>query len=327
MDRTIIKTCGNIVLMGILMLGVFVGCDREPPPPPKPKIVISKKVPPLPPPQGQVVSSVSPADQSKPAVGTQPSEQASPTVASTTPPVPESKPADQAVKTSQGTIPTTTVPAAAPAKPETVVAAAQPQTPVGQTSPEPTKQPETVTKKIETTPAGEMPSPQTKPSEQPQAEAKPEGQLIAGVAQEIIAADKVEGYNPQGKIDPFAPLFKDDETEKKAKAEEEQTPDKKVERPKRERLTPLEKVDLSQLKLVGIVRAPSGNRALVEESSGKGYIITQGTYIGIHYGKVTEILRDRVIVEEEDEDFLGRISLRKRELIIQKPPGEEYHDL
>jgi len=78
------------------------------------------------------------------------------------------------------------------------------------------------------------------------------------------------------------------------------------------------------LKLVGIIRAESGNRALVEEATGKGYIIKKGTYIGINAGRVSEILGDRVIVEEEDEDFSGAVTIRKRELKLQKPLGEYY---
>ena len=96
--------------------------------------------------------------------------------------------------------------------------------------------------------------------------------------------------------------------------------------PKR-RLTPLEKVDLDQLKLVGIVRADSGNKALVEDASGKGYIVIHGTYLGIHSGKVVDILKDRIIVEEEDKDMLGNVRVHKREMKFQRPSGDEYHEM
>ena len=87
-------------------------------------------------------------------------------------------------------------------------------------------------------------------------------------------------------------------------------------------LTPLEKVDLSQLKLVAIIRALSGNIALVEEASGKGYVIKKGTYIGTRSGKVGKILPDRIIVEEESEDFSGKVSVREIEVKLN-PSGEE----
>lgn len=87
--------------------------------------------------------------------------------------------------------------------------------------------------------------------------------------------------------------------------------------------TPIEKVDLSQLKLVGIIFASGGNKALVEDASGKGFVIKKGTSIGIKSGRVIKILKGRVVVEEEAESILGKTSLVKRELKLQKPPGEE----
>ena len=107
-------------------------------------------------------------------------------------------------------------------------------------------------------------------------------------------AAKTMLYNPEGKIDPFTPLFKD---EKPAAVKAVKT----VKQGKRKiciPLTPLQRVDLSQLKLVGIIRAQSGNRAMVEEASGKGYVIKKGTYIGINCGMVAQILKDRVVVDE-----------------------------
>ncbi|MEJ2474650.1 MAG: pilus assembly protein PilP [Desulfobacterales bacterium] len=119
-------------------------------------------------------------------------------------------------------------------------------------------------------------------------------------------------YNPLGKIDPFEPLFKD---------EPELAPSESK-RKKRVPRTPLETIDLGQLKLVGVILASSGNRALVQEASGKGYIIKEGTYIGVNSGKVTEIKNDRVIVEEEIEDVVGKPTIRNKELVLPKPPGE-----
>lgn len=120
-------------------------------------------------------------------------------------------------------------------------------------------------------------------------------------------------YNPKGKIDPFLPLFREDPLAKAAAKKKRRT---------RRPLTPLEKLDLSQLRLVGIIRAPSGNKALVQEASGKGYIIKKGTRLGRNSGQVVQILRSKVIVEEEVENVLGKMTMRKKELNLQKPPGE-----
>jgi type IV pilus assembly protein PilP len=130
-----------------------------------------------------------------------------------------------------------------------------------------------------------------------------------------ITLDTSDFYNPEGKLDPFASLYKEKPITVST------TGQKLLQEPKRP-LTPLEKVDLSQLKLVAIVRASSGNIALVEEASGKGYVIKKGTYIGTRSGKVGKILPDRIIVEQESEDFSGKVSVHEIEVKLN-PSGEE----
>ena len=119
-------------------------------------------------------------------------------------------------------------------------------------------------------------------------------------------------YNPKGKINPFEPLFREKPTVAKTKSKR----DKRIPR------TPLEKIDLSQLRLVGIVTAVSGNKALVEESNGKGYVIRKGTYIGTNAGKVVQIQSNKVIVAEEYEDYSGNVTVKNKELKLPKPPGD-----
>jgi type IV pilus assembly protein PilP len=120
-------------------------------------------------------------------------------------------------------------------------------------------------------------------------------------------------YNPEGKLDPFEPLFKKERVSLAAGT-------KRIKR--RKPLTPLERINLSQLTLVGIIQAPSGSRALVQESSGKGYVVKKGTYIGTNSGKIIQILKDRIIIEEESEDIYGKVSMVQKPLKLQKPPGE-----
>jgi type IV pilus assembly protein PilP len=124
-------------------------------------------------------------------------------------------------------------------------------------------------------------------------------------------------YDPRGKHDPFESLF-EVETESVGIAPAERTVKKK-----RMPLTPLQRVSLGQLKLVAIVLSPTGNKALVEEPSGKGYVISKGTYIGQNYERVKDILKDRVIVEGEVEDFVtGSTKLQTTELKLQKKVGD-----
>ena len=147
------------------------------------------------------------------------------------------------------------------------------------------------------------------------------GEIPAAPAlvQDSILAKAATGYDPKGKIDPFVPLIKEEKPKIKAAV----AAAKKAERKKRKPTTPLERIDLTQLSLKAIIRAADGNKALVEEASGKGYIITKGTYIGVNQGTVIDIQKDRVIVEEEVESIQGDITLKTREMRLPKPSGEE----
>jgi type IV pilus assembly protein PilP len=148
---------------------------------------------------------------------------------------------------------------------------------------------------------------------EPEAKDKKLVASLAPTLQKLVLLDSTDVYNPQGKLDPFEPLFQE-------KAAAVAMPEKKTKT--RKRLTPLEKMDLSQLQLVGVIRSLSGDRALVEDAAGKGYVVTKGTYIGNRYGKIVEILADRIIVAEEVENIYGKVSVQTKPLIIQKPPGE-----
>ena len=121
-------------------------------------------------------------------------------------------------------------------------------------------------------------------------------------------------YNPEGKIDPFAPLFKEQKKPTPAA--------KKKKKKRRVPQTPLERIGLGQLKLVGVIQMDRGSRAIVQEATGKGYVVREGTYIGLNSGKVVAIQSDRIIIEEEVENVLGKVTARKQELKLQKPLGE-----
>jgi type IV pilus assembly protein PilP len=121
-------------------------------------------------------------------------------------------------------------------------------------------------------------------------------------------------YRAEGRADPFTPLFRDEPEE----------PSKPAVSGRKKRIpqTPLEKMDLSQIKLTAVFRTAKGFRALVEESTGKGYMIDTGTYLGINSGKVISIQPNAVLVEEEVEDALGNVRMEVRELRLMKPVGE-----
>ena len=117
-------------------------------------------------------------------------------------------------------------------------------------------------------------------------------------AQESSAEDTYR-YEPSGKRDPFfSPLHRVNETPT--------IPD--------EARTPLQRLDLGQFKLVGVILDSSEPKALVEDNSGLGYIVTRGTLIGSKGGVIRTIEPRRVVVEEFEVDFYGKRQVREREL-------------
>jgi hypothetical protein len=85
--------------------------------------------------------------------------------------------------------------------------------------------------------------------------------------------------------------------------------------------TPLQQYELSQLRLVAIVSDGQEPRAVVEDSTGLGYIVRLGTPIGTNSGRVQAIEPGRVVIEEWPVDVFGE----RRSLVVVKEltGGEE----
>ena len=153
---------------------------------------------------------------------------------------------------------------------------------------------------------GTPPSSPPPKAKSPGMEKKMEEATKAAEQKEPEKKGEVEfAYNPSGKPDPFKPFI-------------EVAP---VGSPRTVPLTPLQKYDLSQLKLVAIISTPEGNVALVEDGTKKGYFLKKGTWIGKNDGKVTKILKDRVIVEEVYQDVFGQT--KKNEITLMLHQAEE----
>ncbi len=179
--------------------------------------------------------------------------------------------------------------------------------------------------------------PETQPEAQPEAQV----QIPATGGQEIgvadlapvggVAADDVSGekseaaireevssiigkkerfYSRKGRVDPFEPFLR--------KPEPEVATNEKSKLKRRVPRTPLEKIDLSQLRLTAVLRTPTKTKALVQEVAGKGYVVNKGTFIGNKGGQVSKILKDRIMVEEKYLDVFGKISVREREMKLQQ---------
>ena len=149
-------------------------------------------------------------------------------------------------------------------------------------------------------PVGKKPGTETKKAQPVQVAEKVEKKKVAEKEEPVFS------YNPTGKPDPFKPFI-------------QLMPDKLR---KSAFLTPLQKYDISQLKLVAIITLPEGSVALVEDQQGKGYFLKRGTAIGRRDGKVKAIHKDRVIIEEAYSDILGQAKVNEISLYLHRPAEE-----
>ena len=123
-------------------------------------------------------------------------------------------------------------------------------------------------------------------------------------------------YEPQNLPDPFKRFLKlgnqdqdQEENSQKSKAE----------------MTPLERVKPGQVKLKGIMwypDNPEGAIAMVELPNGKGYTLEKNTKIGGNKGRVKEILPNKVIIQQQVTDILGKEKTKTVVLELQKTSGE-----
>ena len=107
----------------------------------------------------------------------------------------------------------------------------------------------------------------------------------ANEADEIMGGDKgMWSYEVENRDDPFLPFVKPNVATTTIKEEEVI-------------LTGMQLFEPGQLKLVAIMFTPTKKVAMVEDVTGKGYIVDEGTLIG-RYGIVSQISLDQVNITE-----------------------------
>jgi type IV pilus assembly protein PilP len=148
----------------------------------------------------------------------------------------------------------------------------------------------------------------------PTTPAKPSAAAAAAPAAAVATAaatptpDDTEEYtyNPIGKRDPFKSFLAEEIAPGSQKA-----------------LTPLQRFDIDQLGLIGIIWGISTPRAMVTTPDQKGYVVQKGTLVGKNWGKVSRITQDEVIVSEEYRDFEGKLIVHEIPLKLPKEKEEE----
>jgi len=126
-------------------------------------------------------------------------------------------------------------------------------------------------------------------------------------ARVLSVTQNTYSYNPAGKPDPFKPLV-----EPKIIKPLPLKKERKEAETKMESIFPLQKAEADSFNLVGIIGDQSNRLAIVEDSAKKFYPIVVGTQIGRHNGKVSNILADRVIIDELTGKKIKKIVLKLR---------------
>jgi len=134
---------------------------------------------------------------------------------------------------------------------------------------------------------------------------KPTAKKSATEKSMVVDADEKSApdyrYDPLGKRDPFmSPLAM------LGPIEDEDSP-----------ITPLQRYDVKQFRLNGVITGLKIPSAMVRSPDGKSYILKIGTKIGKNGGRVVRITDDGVSVEEILTDFSGET--RVNELMIALP--------
>ena len=154
-------------------------------------------------------------------------------------------------------------------------------------------------------------APATEPS---QSKLSPVEGLSAKSPEPIVARQRVMEallkenffYDQNKMVDPFVSFISPAAVAPPPVApnEEEFEPPPEPQRP----LTPLQKMNLGEIEkgLKAIVWGEFGRRALVEDSAGKGYIVSVGTPAGERDGIITDIFNDRIVIQQQIWDRKAR---------------------
>lgn len=111
-------------------------------------------------------------------------------------------------------------------------------------------------------------------------------------------------YNPEGRRDPFKSIIV-----------------ASAKRSTSENLPPLQRKDLSEMKLIGIVWGSFGYGAVVQTPDGKGYPVRKGTRIGINNGVISQITNKELVIEEKYLDIFGETKVRS--VVMELHPQKE----
>jgi type IV pilus assembly protein PilP len=121
----------------------------------------------------------------------------------------------------------------------------------------------------------------------------------------VMQADLEYHYDPEGKPDPFESYVKQLVSMNQGV----------------ELTSPLQRFDLSQLTVTGIIWSAVAPRALIQDPTGKGYVVQTGAAIGKNRGRIVGIEDNRLIVKETYVDFEDRATTKEVDMYLYERNG------
>lgn len=144
-------------------------------------------------------------------------------------------------------------------------------------------------------------APSAPPAGAPKADAAPAATAAPSVKEK---AEIPFQYNPEGRRDPFKSIIVS--SEKQALVEN---------------LPPLQRKELSELKVIGIVWGGFGYGAVVQTPDGKGYPVRRGTRMGLNNGVISRITNKEIVVQEKYLDIFNE--RKTRDVVMELHPHKE----
>lgn len=145
-------------------------------------------------------------------------------------------------------------------------------------------------------------------------------QSVARLQQELLLRENFT-FIPAKMFDPFTPAITPADTPVRLETEEEDGGPPEPKAP----LTPLQKMSVGEIEkgLKAIMWGEMGRRALIEDSSGKGYIVGEGTPVGEHEGVLTQIFNDHLVIQQEFWDRGSKKMVAQNSVIRLKKLSEK----
>ncbi len=82
-------------------------------------------------------------------------------------------------------------------------------------------------------------------------------------------------------------------------------------------MPPLQRAQISDMKLLGIMWGGYGYYGLIQTPDGKGYTVKEGMLLGTNNGVIKTITDKAIIVSEPTIDFAGRKSTKEVEILLR----------